>query len=144
MWSRRLFAAGAWILIALGLVHLVWHYNLATLEPADETHRRLLELMDGYQYDFGHNFHRSTREFLLGLSLAFSVLSLGLGLLDLLVVRHSTGWAPLLHRAAVLNAGVFGILTALALRYGLPTPFLFLAAAFLCFVTALGFAPTRA
>lgn len=144
MLSRRLFAAGAWVLVALGLVHLLWHYALVTLEPADETHRRLLELMNGYQYDFGHNFHRSTAEFLFGLSLAFSILSLGFGLVDLLVVRHSTGWAPLLHRVAGLNAGVFGILTVLALRYGLPSPFLFLAAAFLCFVTALGLSPRRA
>jgi hypothetical protein len=144
MLSRRLFATGAWILIALGLVHLLWHYNLVTLEPADETHRRLLELMRGYQYDFGHNFHRSTMEFLAGLSLAFSILSLGFGLLDLLVLRHSTGWAPLLRQVAAVNAGAFGILTALALRYGLPSPFLFLAAAFLCFVTALGLSPRRA
>jgi hypothetical protein len=144
MWSRRLFAAGAWVLIALGLAHLLWHYSLVTQEAADETHRRLLELMRGYQYDFGHNFHRSTMEFLAGLSLAFSVLTLGFGLLDLLVLRHSTGWAPLLHRVAAVNAGVFGILTPLALRYGLPAPFLFLAAAFLCFVTALGASPHRA
>ena len=143
MWSRRLFAAGAGALLSLGLVHLLWHYGLVHVEPADETHRWLLDLMRGYQFDFGHNFHRSTMEYLLGLSLAFSILSLALGLVDLLVLRHSLGWAPLLHRLAGLNAGVLAILTALALRYGLPSPFLFLAAAFLCFVTALGLSPPR-
>jgi hypothetical protein len=143
MLSRRLFAAGAWVMIALGLVHLLWHYSLVNLEPADETHRRLLELMNGYQYDFGHNFHRSTMEFLIGLSLAFAVLSLAFGLVDLLVMRHSTGWTPLLHRVTGLNAGVSALLTVLALRYGLQSPFLFLAAAFLCFVTALGLSPRK-
>ena len=143
MLSRWLFVVGAWVLIALGLVHLLWHYNLVTLEPANETHRRLLELMHGYQYDFGHNFHRSTAEFLFGLSLAFSVLSAALGAVGLVVLRHSAGWPPLLHGVAMVNAGVFGIMTALALRYWFPAPFLFLAAAFLCFVTSLGLSPRR-
>lgn len=141
--SRWLFAAGSWVLIALGLVHLVGHHSLVTAGGVDETHRRLLELMRGYQLDFGHNFLRSPMEILAGFSLAFSVLSLGWGLLDLVVLRHSAGWTPLLRDTAKINAGAFGILTALALRYWFPEPLLFLAAAFLCFVTALGVSPQR-
>jgi hypothetical protein len=141
--SRWLFAAGAWVLIALGLAHLFGHYSLVTTEPADETHRRLLDLMRGYQFDHGHNFLRSTMEILAGFSLAFSVLSLALGLLDLVVLRHSRAWPSLLREVATVNAGALGILTALALRYWFPVPFLFLAAAFLCFVTALGVSPRR-
>jgi len=139
--SRRLFGAGAWVLVALGFVHLVGHYSLVTAEAADETHARLLDLMRGYQYDFGHNFLRSTMELLTGFSLSFSLLSLGLGTIDLLVLRHSAGWPPLLRQVGTANAGIFGIMTALALRYWFPVPFLFLAAAFLCFVTALGLSP---
>ena len=141
--SRWLFAAGAWVLIALGLAHLFGHYALVSAEPVDETHRRLLDLMRGYQFDHGHNFLRSTMEILAGFSLAFSVLSLGLGLLDLVVLRHASGWPPLLREVATINAGALGILTVLALRYWFPAPFLFLAAAFLCFVTALGVCPRR-
>jgi hypothetical protein len=141
--SRWLFAAGAWVLIALGLAHLFGHDSLVTTEAADPTHQRLLELMRGYQFDHGHNFLRSTMEFLAGFSLAFSVLSAGFGLVDLVVLRHSTGWPPLLRGVATANAGVFGIMTALALRYWFPALFLFLATAFLCFVTALGLSPHR-
>lgn len=143
MVSRRLFGAGAGILVALGLVHLLGHYGLMTAQPADETHARLLELMKGYQFDFGHNFNRSTFELLAGFSLVFSLNALVLGVIDLLVLRHSSGWSPLLRHVATANAGALGIMTALALRYWFPTPFLFLAAAFLCFVTALGLAPFR-
>lgn len=143
MLSRRLFGAGAWVLVALGLVHLFGHYSLVTAEAADETHGRLLELMRGYQYDFGHNFLRSTMELLTGFSLSFSILSLGLGTIDLIVLRHSAGWPPLLRQVGTANAGLFGIMTAVALRYWFPAPFLFLAAAFLCFVTALGLSPPR-
>jgi len=139
--SRRLFGAGAWVLVALGFVHLVGHYSLVTAEAADATHARLLDLMRGYQHDFGHNFLRSTMELLTGFSLAFSLLSLGLGAIDLLVLRHSVGWPPLLRHVGTANAGIFGVMTTVALRYWFPAPFLFLAAAFLCFVTALGLSP---
>ena len=141
MLSRRLFGAGAWVLVALGLVHLVGHYSLVSAEAADGTHARLLDLMRGYQYDFGHNFLRSTMELLTGFSLAFSLLSLGLGVIDLLVLRHSVGWPPLLRQVGTANAGIFAVMTTVALRYWFPAPFLFLAAAFLCFVTALGLSP---
>ena len=143
MLSRRLFGTGAWVLVALGLVHLFVHYSLVTAEAADETHGRLLDLMRGYQYDFGHNFLRSTMELLTGFSLSFSILSLGLGTIDLIVLSHSTGWPPLLRQVGTANTGIFGIMTAVALRYWFPVPFLFLAAAFLCFVTALGLSPLR-
>jgi len=143
MLSRRLFGAGAWVLVALGLAHLFGHYSLVTAEATDETHGRLLDLMRGYQYDFGHNFLRSTMELLTGFSLSFSILTLGLGTIDLIVLRHSAGWPLLLRQVGTANAGIFGIMTAVALRYWFPAPFLFLAAAFLCFVTALGLSPPR-
>lgn len=139
--SRRLFGAGAWVLVVLGFVHLLGHYSLVTAEATGETHGRLLDLMRGYQYDFGHNFLRSTMELLTGFSLTFSLLSLGLGAIDLIVLRHCEGWPPMLREVGTANAGIFGIMTAVALRYWFPVPFLFLAAAFVCFVTALGVSP---
>ena len=143
MLSRRLFGAGAWVLVALGVVHLFGHFELVTAEATGETHGRLLDLMRGYQYDFGHNFLRSTMELLTGFSLTFSVLSFGLGVVDLIVLRHAPGWPPILRHVGTANAGIFGIMTVVALRYWFPIPFLFLAAAFLCFVTALGLSPLR-
>ncbi len=143
MMSRRLFGAGAWVLVALGLAHLVGHYGLMNAKAADETQARLLDLMKGYQLDFGLNFMRSMFELLAGFSLVFSLYSLALGVVSLLVLKHSSGWSPLLRHVAMANAGALGIMTAVALRYWFPTPFLFVATAFLCFVTALGLSPLR-
>jgi hypothetical protein len=137
VWSRRLFAAGGWVLVALGLVHLLGHYQLVTAEGADETQRQLLALMRSYERDFGAGFVRSTMELLTGFSLAFSTLTLGIGLLDLTVLRYSAGWTPLLRGVAIVNAGIFGVMTAMALRYWFVAPLLFLVLAFLCFVGAL-------
>jgi len=144
MLSRRLFATGAWALVALGLTHLVGHYSLVTAEGADATQRQLLELMRGYEQDFGVGFVRSTMDLLTGFSLAFSILSLGFGLLDLAVLRHATGSSPLLRQAGVVNVAVFGVMSAMALRYWFLAPLLFLVVAFLCFVASVAWSGRRA
>jgi hypothetical protein len=143
MLSRRLFATGAWVLVALGLVHLFGHYSMVNAEGADETQRKLLALMRDYRQDFGAGFVRSTMDLMAGFSLAFSILSLGIGLLNLLILRHEAGFSPLLRSAAAADAGIFGIMSAMALRYWFSVPFSFLALPFLCFGASLALTPRR-
>jgi len=141
--SRRLFASGSWVLIALGLVHLLGHYGLVTSTGENDSERQLLELMRGYRQDMGAGFVRSTMDLLTGFSLAFSILPVGIGLLDLVVLRHAAGAAGLLRAAAIVNAGIFGGMTAMAFHYWFPAPLSFLAAAFLCFAGAVATARDR-
>jgi hypothetical protein len=143
MLSRRFFATGAWVLIALGLVHLVGHYNLVTAQGADETQRQLLELMRGYRQDLGAGFVRSTMDLMTGFSLTFSILSVGVGVLDLVTLRHTTGVSPLLRGAGTVNAGIFGVMSAMAWRYWFSVPLLFLVLAFLCFAASVVLSPRR-
>jgi uncharacterized membrane protein len=85
----------------------------------------------------GLGFVRSMFDIVAGFSLTFSILPAGMGLLGLLLLRHE-GRAPgLLRQASIAYAGVYGIMTAVALRYWFPAPLFFLAAAFLCFVAAV-------
>ena len=135
--ARRLFAVGCWVLIALGLAHLVGHYALVTSEGQDDTHRQLLGLMRGYTRDMGLGFVRSTFDILTGFSLAFAILPAGMGLVGLAVARHGSSAPALLRHAAVVFAGVFGIMTVVAWRYWFPAPLAFLAAAFACFLGAV-------
>lgn len=139
--SRKLFAAGSWVLVATGLAHLLGHYSLMTGAPQDETHRQLLELMRGYTRDLGLGFERSTFDLLAGFSLTFSILTAGMGLVGLLLGRRAGPVPGLLRQSAVLYAGIYGVMTAMALRYWFPAPLLFLAAAFVCFVGAVATAP---
>ena len=135
--TRRLFTIGCWVLIALGLVHLMGHYGLMTAEGDTEAERQLLSLMRGNPQDMGLGFVRSMFDIVAGFSLAFSILPVGMGLLGLLLLRHE-GRAPgLLRQASIVYAGVYGIMTAVAFRYWFPAPLFFLAAAFLCFVAAV-------
>lgn len=135
--ARRLFAIGCWVLIAMSLAHLVGHYGLLTSAGDDDTHRQLLSLMRGYTRDFGLGFVRSTFDILAGFSLAFAILPAGMGLVGLALARHGGGVPALLRQAAIVFAGVFGIMTAVAWRYWFPAPLAFLAAAFACFLGAV-------
>jgi hypothetical protein len=139
--SRKLFAAGCWVLVAVGLAHSLGHYGLVSAQGDTEAERQLLALMRGNAEDMGLGFVRSTFDILAGFSLTFVILPAGMGLLGLLLLRHE-GRAPgLLRQAAIVYAGVYGIMAAVAFRYWFPAPIAFLAAAFLCFVAAVATAP---
>jgi hypothetical protein len=139
--SPKLFAAGCWVLVALGLVHLVGHYGLVTAQGDTEAEKQLLSLMRANPQDMGLGFVRSMFDIVTGFSLTFSILPAGMGVLGLLLARHE-GRAPgLLRQASIVYAGVYGIMTAVALRYWFPAPLSFLAAAFFCFVAAVATAP---
>ena len=129
-WGRRLFTAGAVLLILLGLVHL-----LSLLEkqvPANETERQLLDLMSNYKFNVMGSM-RSMDNFLRGFSVAFMVAMLGLGALDLVLVRERSG---LLKRVALVNAIWLATMTAVGLRYFFAAPTSFMAVALLIFALA--------
>jgi hypothetical protein len=89
----------------------------------------------------GLGFVRSTFDLVAGFSLSFSILPSGMGLLGLLLKRHEGRSPGLLRQAAIVYAGLYGTMTAVAVRYWFPAPLSFLAAAFLCFVAAVATAP---
>lgn len=142
--SRKLFAAGCWVLIALGLVHLIGHYGLVNAQGDTEAERQLLSLMRSNPQDMGLGFVRSMFDLLAGFSLTFVVLPIGMGLVGLVLLAHERRAPGLLWQASIVYAGVYGIMTGIALRYWFPAPLFFLAAAFLCFGAAVATAPREA
>lgn len=139
--SRRLFAAGCVVLIALGLVHLVGHSILTTSQGDTEAERELLTMMRANPQDMGLGFRRSIFDLLAGFSLTFSVLPIAMGLAGLVTRRHTTAAPDLGRQIAIVYAGTYGIMTGVALRYWFPAPLFFLAAAFACFAAAVAAAP---
>jgi hypothetical protein len=142
--QKRLFAAGCYLLIALGLVHLLGHYGLATSAGDNATERQLLGLMRSYEQDMGAGFVRSVMDLLLGFSLTFSILPVGMGMGGLVVLRYGGGARDLLRAFSTVYAGIYGIMTVVAFRYWFLAPLLFLAAAFACFFGAVAFAERAA
>ncbi|HLV86063.1 MAG TPA: hypothetical protein VKV39_03740 [Candidatus Sulfotelmatobacter sp.] len=129
-WGRRLFTAGAVVLILLGLAHSL---SLAEkMSPANETERQLLDLMSNYKFDLAGS-SRSMDNLLRGFSICFIVGVVGLGLLDLAMCRER---AELVKRLALVNTAWLAVLTAVSLRYFFVIPTTFLLAALILFFLA--------
>jgi hypothetical protein len=141
MTSRRLFAAGCWVVIACGLVHLLGHYTLVTATGQTDADRQMLALMRGNARDMGLGFVRSTFDLLKGFSLAFSVECLGFGALGLVAMRRVPGFPPLLRSVAGALAVALGALSVVGFVYWFPAPLSFLVLSFLCFAAAWAMAP---
>ena len=128
--GRRLFLAGAVLLIVMGLVH-----SLSLVKApvaANETERQLLELMSGYRFDLLGSM-RSMQNLMTGFSISFMLAVFGFGALDLSLGRAP---APLVKRVALVNALWLLVVTAVSLRYFFAVPTSFLAAATLLFLLA--------
>jgi hypothetical protein len=129
-WGRRLFKAGAVLLVVLGLVHSLslFHQNV----PANDTEKQLLDLMTNYQFNLMGSM-RTMSGLLRGFSISFMLGVLALGALDLLLARERTG---LLKRVALINTIWLAAMTFIALRYFFILPLSFLATALLIFALA--------
>jgi hypothetical protein len=128
-------------LIALGLVHLLGHYGLMTTEGDTDHDRQLLALMKSGAQDMGLGMVRSMFDLVAGFSLTFSVLPLGMGLAGLVLLRHAAAAPGLLRQMAIVYAGTWGVMTAVAIRYWFPAPLVFIVAAFACFAAAVATSP---
>ena len=139
--SRKLFGAGCWVLIATGLTHSLGHYAMMSAPGDTEAEKQLLSMMRANPQDMGLGFVRSMFDLLAGFSLTFVVLPIGMGLLGFVLLGHERRAPSLLRQGSIVYAGVYGIMTGIALRYWFPAPLFFLAAAFLCFAVAVATAP---
>ena len=129
-WGRRLFKAGAVMLLLTGLVHSLSLFGKPI--PANETEKQLLELMTNYKFNLVGSM-RSMAEVLRGFSISFMVTAFGLGTLDQALSRERAG---LLKRVALVNTIWLAIMTGVSLRYFFVIPTSFLAVALVIFALA--------
>lgn len=129
-WGRRLFTAGAVWLVLMGLVHSLSF--LVKQSASNETERQLLDLMVNYKFNLMGSM-RSMDNLLRGFSIAFMLAALGMGALNLVLVRERAG---LLKRVALVNILWLAAMTAVSLRYFFAIPISFLGVALLIFVLA--------
>ena len=128
--GRRVFTAGAILLVILGLVH-----SLSLIKapvPSNDTERQLLDLMSNYRFDLMGS-QRSMNDMFRGFSISFMLAALVLGLLDLVLRRERT---QLLKRIALVNVLWLAAMTGVSLRYFFAAPTSFLVAALLVFLLA--------
>ena len=128
--GRRLFVAGAILLIVMGLVHSLSLVRAPV--PSNDTERQLLDLMSNYKFNLLGS-PRSMQNLMTGFSIAFMLAALGLGAVDFALRGER---AQLLKRIALLNTLWLAAMTAVSLRYFFAAPTSFLAAALLVFLLA--------
>jgi hypothetical protein len=128
--GRRLFLAGALLLIVMGLVHSLSLVKAPV--PSNDTERQLLDLMFNYRFNLLGSL-RSMQDLMTGYSIAFLLAALGLGAVDLSLRREP---AELIQRIAIVNALWLAAMTAVSLRYFFAAPTSFLAAALILFLLA--------
>jgi hypothetical protein len=128
--GRRLFMAGAILLIVMGLVHSLSLVKAPV--PSNDTERQLRDLMSDYKFDLLGSM-RSMQNLMTGFSISFMLAALGLGAVDLSLWREP---AELIKRIAIVNTLWLAVMTAVSLRYFFAAPTSFLAAAFILFLLA--------
>jgi hypothetical protein len=128
--GRRLFIAGAILLIVMGFVH-----SLSLIKapvPSNDTERQLLDLMSNYKFNLLGSM-RSMQNLMTGFSISFMLAALGFGVVDLSLRRERP---QLLRRVALVNTLWLALMTAVSLRYFFAAPTSFLVAALLIFLLA--------
>jgi hypothetical protein len=128
--GRRLFMAGAILLIVMGLVHSLSLVKAPV--PSNDTERQLRDLMSDYKFDLLGSM-RSMQNLMTGFSISFMLAALGLGAVDLSLWREP---AELLKRIAIVNTLWLAVMTAVSVRYFFAAPTSFLAAALILFLLA--------
>jgi hypothetical protein len=129
-WGKRLFTAGAIVLILLGLVHSL--SLIESLVPANETEKQLLGLMSDYKFDLMGSM-RSMDNLFRGFSISFMLAAIVMGVLDLFLRGEHAG---LLKRVALINLIWLAAMSAVSLRYFFAAPTSLLVVALLLFVLA--------
>jgi hypothetical protein len=128
--GRRLFTAGAILLIVMGVVH-----SLSLIKapvPSNDSERQLLDLMSNYKFNLMGSM-RSMQNLMTGFSISFMLSALGLGAVDLALRGER---ARLLKRIALLNTLWLAFMLAVSLRYFFAAPTSFLVAALVIFLFA--------
>jgi hypothetical protein len=129
-WGQRLFRAGGVMLVLLGLVHTL--SLIRDPVPANETERQLFDLMNTYRFNLMGSM-RSMSDLMRGFSMAFTVASIGLGTLDLILARERVG---LLKHIALVNVIWMAALAGIAWRYFFAAPLSFQVVTLVLFVAA--------
>jgi len=129
-WGRRLFVAGAIVLLLLGTVHSLSLFEKPA--PANDAEKQLLDLMSNYKFNLMGSI-RSMNDLMRGFSIAFLAGAIAVGLLDLSLRREA---ARVLKSAASINVIWLAALTAVSLKYFFVVPTTFLMIALAIFAAA--------
>ena len=121
-----------WVAVIFQLITAVLHSIslFVTAEPATETERQLLQLMQSYRFDAGAGFHPSMSNLFIALSSCFSFVCLLGGLTNAYLLRNNAD--PKLMKGTIgINLLVFGGVFAVMAWFTFLPPIIFTGLIFL-------------
>jgi hypothetical protein len=134
-WPRRAFLFGAWMTIVTAGLHALAH--LGPPPPPDgPVGARLRELATTHQLHI-MGVNRTMMNFMDGLGLSFSVLTLAWGVMSVLLARQCRGDWRAMRRATFVNALLAAGMLTISAIYFVPPPTACLALVTLGYVVAL-------
>jgi hypothetical protein len=129
-WGKRLFIAGAVMLIVITAVHSISLFQKPMAR--NDSEKQLMELMTHYRFTVMGSVC-TMNGFLRGFSISFGLAALGFGVLAFALRRER---AALLQRVALVNIIWLAVMTGVSWHYFFAAPTSFLAATMLIFVLA--------
>src|SRR5258708_26497182 len=127
-WGRRLFIAGAVMLIVIAAVHSISLFQKPMAR--NDSEKQLTELMTNYRFTVMGSVC-TMNGFLRGFSISFGIASLVFGVLDLTLRREP---AALLQRFALVNVMWLAVITGVSWHYFFSVPRSFLPLTMLVFL----------
>jgi hypothetical protein len=129
-WGRRLFVAGAVMLVLMSAVHAVSLFQKPMIR--NESEKQLMGLMTNYRFTVMGSV-RTMNDFLRGFSISFGLATLGFAVLDFAVCRER---AQLLKRVSLCNVVWLAAMTGISWHYFFAAPTSFLTVTLVIFVLA--------
>src|SRR5229473_3686984 len=127
-WGRRLFIAGAVMLIVIAAVHSISLFQKPMVR--NDSEKQLMDLMTNYRFTVMGSV-RTMNDFSRGFSISFGLATLGFAVLDFAVCRER---AQLLKRVSLCNVVWLAAMTGISWQYFFAAPTSFLTVTLVIFV----------
>lgn len=134
--SALFYKLGSYVLILFALIHTLSFFNDPVELLTDAESKKVWQLIDTHTFEV-QGWAFTVRSILTGFSLYLETFALGLGVLNLFIVKYHAGNSASLRAMAAVNLGIIGVaLIITAIFFHLP-PLIFFGLAWVFFLTAL-------
>ncbi|KAA0225797.1 hypothetical protein EDS67_21315 [candidate division KSB1 bacterium] len=121
----RLYKLGSYVFILFALVHSLNYFSDPAKLLTNEEDRKIFHEIQTHVFNLG-GFSTTTGDLLTGFNLYLSIFTLGLGMLNVFLIKHLRENVAVLKTAAAINVLITGALLAVtALFFHLPPLILF-------------------
>ena len=134
--STLFYKLGSYVLILFALVHTLSFFNDPAKLLTDAESQKVWQLIRTHNFDIqGWSF--TVRSILTGFSLYLETFALGLGVLNLFIVKYHTGNASSLRALAAVNLGIMSVVLIITVIFFHLPPLIFFGLAWIFFLTSL-------